>query len=63
MKVRFVFAQFQIRVSCFFLKSILYMYNRLSRKDVFQPVIHVARKKIQVLPEPMTFWLQETRSR
>ena len=49
------------------------MYNRLSGKDVFQPVIHVARKKIQVLPEPMTFWLlvqpcsttelQETRSR
>ena len=66
MKVRFVFAQFQIR-------AILYMYNRLSGKDVLQSVIHVARKKIQVLPEPMTFWLlvqpcsttelQETRCR
>ena len=24
---------------------------------LFQAYIHVARKKIQALPEPMTFWL------
>ena len=50
MKVRFVFAQFQLRVSCFFL-YVLYMYNRLSGEDGFQPVIQAARNKIQVVPE------------
>ena len=43
------FVQVRIRVSCFFW-CILYMYNRLSGEDVFQPVIQAACKKIQVLP-------------
>ena len=34
MKVRFVFAQVRIKLSCFFL-CILYMYNHLSGEDVF----------------------------
>ena len=51
MKVRFVFAQSRIRVSCFFLCT-LYMYNHPSWEDDFpQSVIQAARKKIQVLPE------------
>ena len=35
------------------------MYNRLSGKDVFQPVIHVARKKIQVFPLVYLFVLRQ----
>ena len=49
MKVRFVFPQSRIRVSCFF-SCILYMYNHLSGEDAFQSVIQATRKKFKYSP-------------